>query len=98
MATTEQQFSESEIFEGLQLAYEDWHGPFTFKNVHGSLDELDGLTRDQFDRFVAELNVTRCGICGIDCGSSMCDEDLDKIESDRYAAEFDAKWAAGKEG
>jgi hypothetical protein len=95
---TTQTYSDSEVMDGLQNQYADWYGPgpFSFENVYGRLDELDELTRDQFDRFVAELNVTRCGLCGIDCGSSMCEDDLDKIESDRYAAEFDRARAARK--
>jgi hypothetical protein len=99
MVTTEQQFTESEIMEALEIEYADWKGsPFSFENVYGRLDELDELTREQFNHFVTELGITRCGICGIYCDYHTCEDHLDKIESDRYAAEFDAKWAAGKEG
>jgi hypothetical protein len=88
---TTKTYSESEIMDGLQNQYSDWYGPgpFSFENVIGRLDELDELTPEQFNRFVAELNYTRCGICGIECGQHTCENHLEILESDGYADAFD---------
>jgi hypothetical protein len=64
MIQTEQEFTEAQIFEALEDAYEDWRGPFTFVPVRDYSDETLAMTPAQFDKFVSELGSTRCRRCG----------------------------------
>lgn len=78
ITTTEQQYTEEQIFEALQLTYEDWkssNGPFSFENVPSPsrLDELQVMTREQFNQFVSELNYLRCGKCGVFANADLCE-------------------------
>jgi hypothetical protein len=90
MTTTEPEFTEAEIFEALQFIFRDWRGrPFSFENVRDISDETMAMTRDQFNRFVFELNDTRCGVCGTNEGVPLCDNCFDDSRRAQEADEFD---------
>jgi hypothetical protein len=90
MVVTEQ-FTEAEIFEALQLTFEEWKGgrrSFTFEAVREMTDETMVMTREQFDQFVSELGISRCEYCGSE-GGPLCENDVDSLDKAMAADAFD---------